>query len=405
MPKVRFKGFTDDWEQHKLKDVLSLLKDGTHASFKDAINGPYLLSAKNVKNGKILISTNDRRISTDDFNKIHKTFSLKKHDVLLTIVGSIGQTAILEDTGNFTFQRSVAYLRASEINPYFLKFLLTTYSVQQEIEKRTVISAQPGIYLNDISHLIINFPHHDEEQQKIQKLIHLIEKLTVLYQRKMELYIKLKRVLLQRLFASDDQKFPVIRFADFHDDWEQRKISEISNKTIGGGTPKTSVKEYWNGDLPWLQSSDVLLDQLENVIPNKFITNKAVENSAAKIIPPNSISVVTRVGVGKLAIIPYQYSTSQDFLIFCDLNFDLRFTIYALYKLLKRESGNQQGTSIKGITKKYLMSKSFKIATNEIEQRKIGNIMKAMYEIVALYQNDLKSLNDLKSTLLQNMFI
>lgn len=206
---------------------MSLLKDGTHASFKDAINGPYLLSAKNVKNGKILISTNDRRISTDDFNKIHKTFSLKKHDVLLTIVGSIGQTAILEDTGNFTFQRSVAYLRASEINPYFLKFLLTTYSVQQEIEKRTVISAQPGIYLNDISHLIINFPHHDEEQQKIQKLIHLIEKLTVLYQHQKTTYKRLKDNLVQTMVPVDNHDTALMFFSGFENDWTTEKLSNV----------------------------------------------------------------------------------------------------------------------------------------------------------------------------------
>lgn len=378
MPKVRFKGFTDDWEQHQTKEIVKINsgKDYKHLN-KGNIpvygTGGYMLSV-------------DGKLSDKDSIGLGRKGTIDRPQILRAPFWTVDTLFFLTPLNGF--------------NLYFVFSLIRKFNWKKLNEATGV----PSLSKSTIEKTKQFTPKQDE-QKRIGDLLEKLENTENLYQRKMELYIKLKRVLLQRLFASDDQKFPVIRFADFHDDWEQRKISEISNKTIGGGTPKTSVKEYWNGDLPWLQSSDVLLDQLENVIPNKFITNKAVENSAAKIIPPNSISVVTRVGVGKLAIIPYQYSTSQDFLTFCDLNFDLRFTIYALYKLLKRESGNQQGTSIKGITKKYLMSKSFKIATNEIEQRKIGNIMKAMYEIVALYQNDLKSLNDLKSTLLQNMFI
>ena len=112
-PKLRFKGFDDAWEQRKLYELLDLLKDGTHGTHKDVECGPLLLSAKNIKQGKIIWDESDRRISRSDFNSIHAKYKLKEKDVLLTIVGSIGETAILRECKDITFQRSVAILRTN----------------------------------------------------------------------------------------------------------------------------------------------------------------------------------------------------------------------------------------------------------------------------------------------------
>src|SRR5690625_2248689 len=98
--------------------------------------------------------------------------------------------------------------------------------------------------------------------------------------------------------------------------------------------------------------------------------------SAAKLIPKNSIAVVTRVGVGKLAFIPYEYTTSQDFLSLSDLVNEPYFTTYVLYDLLKRRKNSVQGTSIKGMTKDELLSWSLFIAPYYKEQQKIGAFFK-----------------------------
>ncbi|MBT8927691.1 restriction endonuclease subunit S, partial [Lactobacillus delbrueckii subsp. bulgaricus] len=109
VPELRFAGFADDWEERKLGNELTLLKDGTHGTHQNVLEGPLLLSAKNIKNGKIIIDEiTDRKISVEEYNSIHKNFSLEKGDVLLTIVGSIGETAIIENPIGITFQRSVA---------------------------------------------------------------------------------------------------------------------------------------------------------------------------------------------------------------------------------------------------------------------------------------------------------
>lgn len=143
--------FTKNWELRKLGEVLSLLKDGTHGTHKDVKQGVYLLSAKNIKNGKISITHDDRKVSKEEYNFIHKNFQLKKDDVLLTIVGSIGESAIIKDPTGITFQRSVAYLRPnSNLTAKFLYTTICGIKFQRELKKRQVVSAQPGIYLGDL---------------------------------------------------------------------------------------------------------------------------------------------------------------------------------------------------------------------------------------------------------------
>lgn len=137
IPKIRFKGFTDAWEQRKLGDVLEVIKDGTHGTHQDAEDGPFLLSAKNIKNGVIIWDETDRKISEDEYEKIHSKFKLQNNDVLLTIVGSIGETAILKDISGITFQRSVAFLRPSEeLSSEFLYSEIQTPKFQKELDCR-----------------------------------------------------------------------------------------------------------------------------------------------------------------------------------------------------------------------------------------------------------------------------
>ena len=173
------------WEQRKLGEVLSILKDGTHGTHQDAEEGPYLLSAKNIKNGQIIIDdSSDRKISEDEFNQIHTKFTLENGDILLTIVGSIGESAILENAGKFTFQRSVAFLRPSEeMTSRFLKTEIESVQFQKELNDRKSQSAQPGVYLGDLSKIPI-YITSKEEQKKIGEYFSNLDHLITLHQRK-----------------------------------------------------------------------------------------------------------------------------------------------------------------------------------------------------------------------------
>ena len=201
IPEFRFNGFANVWEQRKLNEVLSFLKDGTHGTHADDENGPLLLSAKNIKNGKIICDETDRRISEEEYEKIHTNFSLEVGDVLLTIVGSIGETAILKDCSSITFQRSVAFLRPNgTITSDFLYSEIQTQKFQNELDSRKSTSAQPGIYLGDLSEVPIVFTTNLDEQTKIGDYFNNLDHLITLHHRKIDKIKNMKKAMLDQMF-------------------------------------------------------------------------------------------------------------------------------------------------------------------------------------------------------------
>ena len=213
-----------------------------------------------------------------------------------------------------------------------------------------------------------------EEQRKIGKFFDTLDNLITLHQRQHFLHstpdISLSVRLIHPFYTSS---------------WEQRKVSDLAEKTYGGGTPTTSNEAYWNGDIPWIQSSDVVDGKLLGVEPRKWITQDGLNNSAAQLIPGNSIAIITRVGVGKLAFMPYSYATSQDFLSLSKLNAEPLFTVYACYKKLQSELNAVQGTSIKGITKDELLAKNIMVP-RYAEQQQIGAFFKQLDNLITLHQ-------------------
>ena len=169
--------------------------------------------------------------------------------------------------------------------------------------------------------------------------------------------------------------------------WEQRKLGELVGSTYGGGTPKTDIAEYWNGDIPWIQSSNVKEDQLFDIDIPKAITRKGLANSAAQIVPADSIAVVTHVGVGKLIYLPFRYTTSQDFVSLSNLKADASFLSYSLYKRLQGELHMVQGSAIKGITKDNLLEKEVAVPSLE-EQEGIGAVLRGFDNLITLHQRE-----------------
>ena len=186
--------------------------------------------------------------------------------------------------------------------------------------------------------------------------------------------------------------------------WEKRKLDDLSRAKIGGGTPSTKASSYWNGDLPWIQSSDIDGSKKYSVTPRKFVSPEGLQNSAAKRIPANSIAVVTRVGVGKLALIGFDYSTSQDFLSFVSLNWSASFSVNLLTLVMSLMSHEGQGTSIKGVTKSELLARKVRVPNLFEEQEKIGSLLRALDNLIAATQGKLDQLEMVKRALLQHLF-
>ena len=174
--------------------------------------------------------------------------------------------------------------------------------------------------------------------------------------------------------------------------WEQRKVNSICEKTYGGGTPSTSDSEFWSGEIPWIQSSDIVEHNVLDVTVRKRISNKAICFSAAQRIPANSIAIITRVGVGKLAFMPFSYTTSQDFLSLSGLRVNALFATYALYVKLQNDMNIVQGTSIKGITKEELLAKEIAVPICPLEQERICTLFKVLDNLITLHQRKQKDL-------------
>lgn len=240
-----------------------------------------------------------------------------------------------------------------------------------------------------------------KEQKKIAEILSTQDKAIELQERKIEELKRFKKGCLEKMFPRKGQKVPETRFPGFTGDWEQRKVSTIASDTRGGGTPATSNETYWSGNIPWIQSSDLSEGKLFGVEPRKYISRDGLNNSATQLVPENSIAVVTRVGVGKLAFMPFSYTTSQDFLSLCKLQTEPHFTVYALYQMLQGELQAVQGTSIKGMTKDDLLSKSIFAPKDEVEQQQLGSYFRNLDTLITLHQRKLEEMKKQKKALMQ----
>ena len=191
------------------------------------------------------------------------------------------------------------------------------------------------------------------------------------------------------------------RFEGFSEDWKEVNISRLG-QLIGGGTPSTKNHSYWNGDIPWISSSDLKEDNLFKINIHKYITKEAIANSATKLIPKNSLLIVSRVGVGKIAISQQNICTSQDFTNLVPDSGDLLFLGFKIQKEIQRLISCNQGTSIKGFTVKDIKRLRFKIPLIK-EQQKIASVLSKADQEIAVLQNQLTQLQTQKHGLMQKL--
>ena len=304
---------------------------------------------------------------------------------------------------NYVFSTGYAQMRP-KINAAFLMCFLQTESFVQNVLDNCTGTSYPAINSSDLSNLKISLPILKSEQSKIGKLISNLDHLITLHQRKLFEAKNNPKNGSKNFFRKIYQKLYKFDFNFKTYDWEQRKLGEVADKTYGGGTPKTSIEEYWQGNIPWIQSQDLSENKVFGVEPRKYINQKAIENSATKIIPKNSIAIITRVGVGKLALMPISYCTSQDFLSLSSLKINELYATYVIYKMLQIEKEKVQGTSIKGITSAELLSKKIDVPIKYAEQQKVGEYFSNLDCLITLHQRKCEQLKELKKFMLQNMF-
>ena len=196
---------------------------------------------------------------------------------------------------------------------------------------------------------------------------------------------------------------PHLRFPEFSGEWDSFKLVELG-KFIGGGTPSSSNLSFWTGSIPWISSSDIKEDNINNISISRYITEDAIEKSATKYCPAPVILIVSRVGVGKVALSHTSLCTSQDFCNIIDIKCHPVFLSYNLLRTMKRKSREVQGTSIKGITSDELQKIRVFIPKNKDEQNKISNLLTLLDERIVTQNKIIEDLKKLKSAIIHRCY-
>lgn len=405
VPAIRFAGFTGDWERWKLGDVGQTYTGLSNKTRDDFGHG----QARFVTYMNVFSNPVANLEMTEPVEIDLKQNEVKVGDVFFTTSSEtpeeVGMASVLLEKQGITYLNSFCFgFRPTEkFDSYYLAYMLRSRPIREKIILLAQGISRYNISKNKIMEIAVSVPLMDE-QKLVGQYFHNLDHFIALHQHKYLQLCNVKKSMFEKMFPKDGTSVPEIRFAGFTGVWRPCKLGELAEKTYGGGTPTTNIEAFWNGSIPWIQSSDITDGKLFGVIPRKYITQYGLSNSAAQVVPENSIAIITRVGVGKLAFMPFSYTTSQDFLSLSKLNTDPLFTVYACYKKLQSELSSVQGTSIKGITKDELLAKVIMVPRYD-EQQQIGSFFEHLDYLITLHQRRLSLLQNIKKSCLEKMFV
>ena len=391
VPKLRFNEFDGEWKNSKLSKFATL----------------------NPKNGTLPESFIyiDLESVTDGFlikeNSIFKSEAPSRAQRILSKKDILFQTVRPYQKNNLFFNRNGDYVASTgyaqirtENDPKFLFQFLHTEKFVTNVMLRCTGTSYPAINSTDLAKIEI-FSPIITEQQKIASFLSEVDEKIQQLTRKATLLEQYKKGVMQQLFSRK------LRFKDDNEkdypNWEEKKLGDLGIFK-GGGTPSTNISEYWDGDIPWISSSDLIENDISNINVTRFITEKAISESATKLIPVNSVLFISRVGVGKLAVNKRIICTSQDFANFIPNKIDSFYLAYYFIKNNNLLSNYAQGTSIKGFTSGDL--KSIKVSYPIIEeQQKIANFLSNIDNKIEKTNQQIRQTQNFKKGLLQQMFV
>ncbi len=300
----------EGWVKRKLQDICSLVTDGKHGDCENHENsGYYFISAKDVTNGKISY-INARQITKQDFEDTHKRTQLEPFDVLLTNSGTIGRLALAGDnklTRRTTFQKSVAILKPikNKVTPQFLYYNLLSRT--RDIINTASGTTQQNLLLGDLRAFELEITDDLATQNHIAAILSSLDDKIELNRQTNATLEAIAQAIFKEWFV--DFNFPgatgEMQDSELGPIPKGWKVENLSNtvEIIGGGTPKTSVEDYWNGDIPWFSVVDVPHDSDVFVInTEKKVTQTGIDNSSTNILPEGTTIISARGTVGKIAL-------------------------------------------------------------------------------------------------------
>lgn len=399
VPKLRFPGFTEDWEQRKLSDVL-VERNEQQVETREYPLMSFVQGLGVTPKGKRY----DRSFLVLDQSKKYKRTELG--DFIYSSnnleTGSIG----INKTGKAVISPVYSIFQGVSIgDSQFIGImsLLPRFIAKMIRFRQGVVYGQWRIHETDFLDISVLIPSVDE-RTKITQLILSIEKLITLHQRKLDNLKLKKKALLQKLFPKNGEHYPELRFPGFTDAWEQRKLGDIATIT-GGGTPSTNISEYWNGDIDWYSPVEIGEKRYASGSIRK-ITKLGLEKSSAKILPVGTVLFTSRAGIGNTAILQVEGCTNQGFQSITPNSKELdTYFLYTMTPKLKRYGEvTGAGSTFVEVSGKQMEQMNLMIPSLD-EQKYVSQLFKVMDDAITLHQRKLDHLQLQKKALLQQMFV
>ena len=371
IPKLRFKGYEDAWEQRKFGDV------GTVAMCKR------IFKEETSENGEVpfyKIGTfggePDAYISREVYEKYKTMYPYpKKGDILISASGSIGRTVEYTGKDEYFQDSNIVWLQHNKnIDNSFLKVLYSV--VQWSCEGSTI----KRLYNDNFLKTKIVIPNI-KEQMLIGEYFGRLDNLITLHQRKLDELKNMKKTLLSKMFPKNGEVVPEIRFKGFTDAWEQRKLGTAINVKSG-----KDYKHLDEGDVPVYGTGGYMLS-----------VSEALENTR------DAIGIGRKGTIDKPFVLKAPFWT-VDTLFYCipKENNSLSF-LYSLFQSINWKLYDES-TGVPSLSKTVIDGVTIKL-TSEDEQSSIGEYFESVNNLITLHQRKLDELKNMKKTLLQQMFV
>ena len=402
-PKLRFKEFDGDWTLQNLGDSFSLISGYAFPSSSSVDVGARWLKIADV--GIQEMTPNNPSYLPLEYLDKYSQFIVSKNDYVIALTRpilnkklKIAKVGELYDGALLNQRVAKIYSKTKDLD--FIYSLLQKSKTVEELENSIAGTDPPNLSLNDVKEIKLGFPSK-EEQMKIASFLSAVDEKISQLTRKHQLLSQYKQGMMQKLF-SQQIRFKADDGSEFGE-WEATTLGQ-TGKFIGGGTPSKENSEFWEGSIPWISSSDLTEESIFKINITRFISQNALNQSAAKLVPANSILIVSRVGVGKVAITPNEICTSQDFTSLTLHKGSSIFFAYLIKSLTPYLLEMNQGTSIKGFVKDDLANLDLKIPCLE-EQTKIANFLSIIDQKIYVVAQQIEQGKQWKKGLLQQMFV
>ena len=384
VPKLRFPGFTEDWEQRKLGDIATITGGGTPSTnISEYWNGDIDWYSPVEIGENRYVSRSTRKITKLGLEKSSAKI-LPVGTVLFTSRAGIGNTAILQAEGctNQGFQSITP--NSKELDTYFL------YTMTPKLKRYGEVTGAGSTFVEvsgkQMEQMNLMIPSL-EEQKHVSQLFELMDDTITLHQRKLEHLNLKKKALLQKLFPKNGERYPELRFPGFTDAWEQRKLGDIATFSKGNGYSKSDLASSGDPIILYGRLYTNYETTISNVDTFVELKDKSVISQGGEVIVPASgetaedisrASVVKKQGIiigGDLNVIKANHLLDPTFLALTISNGEQQ----------KELSKRAQGKSVVHLHNSDLQEVNLTFPLLN-EQKEISTLFEKMDNIITLHQ-------------------